>query len=87
MNVLNIDYENIGQTEGQFLSLYGSNKEKWSGAAKATYDVLFNDAYRNTAAKEYDIKSQTIHAFLVRNRDKHLAMLNLAEQQRIYESL
>lgn len=82
-----IDYENIGQTQKQFIYLYGENKEKWSGAAKASHDILFEKSWRGVAAKRYGITRQTVQAFLVRNREKHLSMLTLRAEQEMYEGL
>lgn len=78
------DYENIGQTEAQYRLLYGDEK-KWSLTTKAVYDILFKGAYRSTAKREHGIKAQTIFAFLVRNKQKHDSMFELAEIQTKYE--
>lgn len=79
-----IDYENISQTEKQYRLLYG-NESKWSSTTKAVYDVLFKNARRAVAGKEHNVTVQTIHAFLVRNKQKHDGMFKLTELQNEYE--
>ena len=79
-----INYENIGQTEKQFCILYGARSE-WSNTTKAVYDVLFNGIHRSVAKRNYDVKAQTIFAFLVRNKQKHEGMFELCDIQKKYE--
>ena len=62
---------NIEQTEAQFKIMYG-HPDSWSQAAKAVHDVLFNHVRRPVAAREHDISTQTVHAFIGRNEARHV---------------
>ena len=65
------------QTREQFLLLHGDRTD-WSKTTKAVFSVLFDKVKRVDAVAQYGVSSQTIGAFMKKNKYQHIDRVQYA---------